>query len=111
MLRCATVVAWVAGAVCSTVALAAETVTIDLTGLQIRNNTPQTRSSAPNTIDPAFQYLVEISENTSVRGVGGILGTLYPNPTPLSQVLTDLGQDPGTLGGIVDNPRGRTRSR
>ena len=72
---------------CAGSALAAETVSIALTGVQIRNATNQTRSSAPATIDPANNYLLAYSDDTRVRGVGGLLGVLFPNPVTLDQVL------------------------
>jgi hypothetical protein len=83
-------------------AVAQQSVSIDLTGLQLRNATNQSRSSAPNTISPAYRYSYAISG--MVRGVGGALGLLYPSPTPLATVLEGLA--PGSsalLNGVFDN--------
>ncbi len=84
----------VAAATCP--AAAQEQVTIDLTGVQIRNASNQSRDSSPNTISPAFGYRYVI--DGYVRGVGGVLGLLYPNPTPLAQVMEDLA--PGSSSGL-----------
>ncbi len=66
-------------------AFAGPSVTIDLTGLRIQNGLNQSRSSAPATIDPALRYRVETSG--LVRGTSGLMATLFPQPTPLAQVL------------------------
>jgi hypothetical protein len=73
------------GATCSV--RAAESVSIGLTGLQIRNATSQSRSSAPASIEPANNYTVAFSADTRVRGVGGALGSLFPTPVTLQQVV------------------------
>ncbi len=81
---------------------AQQQVSIDLTNLQIRNATNQTRSSSPNTISPALRYHYAITGN--VHGVGGALGALYPSATPLATVLEALA--PGSsayLSGDADN--------
>jgi hypothetical protein len=70
--------------------------TIDLTGLQIRNATNQSRTSA-GPIDPAYGYHYAIAGN--VRGASGILALLYPTPTPLAQVLEDF--QPGSSAGLA----------
>lgn len=83
-------------------AVAQQSVSIDLTGVQFRNATNQTRSSSPNTISPAYRYTYAITGN--VRGVGGALGILYPTATPLATVLEAL--SPGSsanLSGTFDN--------
>ncbi|MBM4108991.1 MAG: hypothetical protein FJ255_09335 [Phycisphaerae bacterium] len=69
-------------------ALAAESASINLTGVQIRNATTVNRDSAPGTIDPAKRYTYLI--DGMVRGRGGVLGTLYPSPTPLATVMEAL---------------------
>ncbi len=89
----------------ATPALAQQSVSIDLTGVQFRNATNQTRTSAPNTISPANRYSYAITGN--VRGVGGALGILYPSATPLATVLEALA--PGSsamLSGTFDNCSG-----
>jgi hypothetical protein len=81
-------------------AWAAESVTISLTGVQIRNATSQSRSSAPETIEPANNYTVTYSPDTRVRGRGEggfaiyILPTLFPNPVTLDQLVQTLSGDP-----------------
>jgi hypothetical protein len=92
-------------AACASPVLAQPSVSIDLTGLQFRHQTNQTRSSAPNTISPAYRYTYAITGN--VRGVGGALGLLYPSPTPIATVLENLA--PGSsqnLSGMFDNCSG-----
>jgi hypothetical protein len=82
-----------------------ESATIDLAGVQIRNATNQSRTS-PGVIDPAFRYRYDVSG--MVRGVGGVLGLLYPSPTPLAQVMETLA--PGSsaaLSGEGDNCSGQ----
>lgn len=76
-----------AGVALSAQAHAAESVSISLTGVQIRNATNQSRTSAPATIDPSNNYTVAFSDDTRVRGVGGALGSLFPTPVTLQQVL------------------------
>jgi hypothetical protein len=79
---------------------AAESVTIDITGVQIRNATNQSRSSAPAAIDPANNYTVTYSADTRVRGRGEggfaiyILPSLFPNPVTLDQLVQTLSGDP-----------------
>lgn len=82
--------------------LAAEHVSIDLTGVRIRNATNQFRSSSPNTIDPSYGYTYDISG--LVRGESGLLLILYPTPTDLAAILESL--QPGAsalLSGEVYN--------
>ncbi len=86
---------------------AADSVSIDLTSLRIQNGLNQSRSSAPTTIDPAFKYSVTFSENTMVRGSGGLLGILYGQPVLLSVFLETF--SPGSsasLNSVVLNPPG-----
>jgi hypothetical protein len=78
-------------------ALAQQSVTIDLTGVRIQHNLGQSRSSAPATISPAHLYDYEI--DGMVRGQGGVLGTMYPNPTPLADVMEAL--SPGSSDGLT----------
>ncbi len=81
-------------------ALAAESVSIDLTGVVIRNAVNQSRTSEPNQIDPANNYTITFSPDTRVRGRGEggfaiyILPTLIPNPVTLDQALQTLSGDP-----------------
>lgn len=86
-------------------ALAASEVSIDITGVQIRNATNQTRTSAPAVIDPAFRYNYSL-QGVSVRGIGGVLGLLYPNPTPIETVLASLGGGAFTTEAVLPNPTG-----
>ncbi len=88
-------------------ALADDSAVLDLTGVVLRNATNQSRSSAPDTIDPAPAYLYAFSENTMVRGTSGALAIAYPNPTPLADILDSF--EPGSseiLSGFVENPAG-----
>lgn len=66
---------------------AQQSTTIPLTGVQFRNNTNQSRSSA-TPISPAFLYDYHITGNA--RGVGGALGILYPTPTPIATIFEAL---------------------
>lgn len=86
-------------------ALAASEVAIDITGVQLRNATVQTRTSAPAQIDAAFRYNYSL-DGVMVRGVGGVLGLLYPNPTSLESVLAALGGDGFTTEAVLANPSG-----
>jgi hypothetical protein len=84
-------------------AFASESVTINLAGVQFKNATPQSRTSAPQTIEPACRYSYKI--DGMVKGQGGLLATLFPTDTPLAQVLETLA--PGSsagLSGIAENP-------
>jgi hypothetical protein len=88
----------------ATAAAAQQSAVIDLTGVQIRNATNQSRTSA-GTITPAYRYHYAI--DGMVRGVGGVLGTLFPSPTPLAEVMEALA--PGSseaLQGEGDNCSG-----
>lgn len=78
------------------VAAADDVAVIDLTGVQIRNATNQSRSSGSDTIDPGFGYRHAI--DGMVRGQGGLFGTLFPSPTPLATVLETLA--PGSSAGL-----------
>jgi hypothetical protein len=96
-----------AAAVCSLAGAAAaqQSVSINLAGVQLRNATNQTRSSAPNTISPAYRYSYQITG--MVRGAGGLLTLVYPSPTPLATVLEGLA--PGSsafLSGTAENCSG-----
>ncbi len=98
--------ALLAALVLPTTALAGgESASINLAGVQIRNATNVYRSSAPDTINPAKRYLYDI--DGYVRGRGGALGTMFPNPTPLADVLETL--SPGSseaLSGTFWNAAG-----
>jgi hypothetical protein len=86
-------------------AMAAESVSIDLTGVEIRNGVSVERTSAPDTLDPAFAYRYSI--DGMVQGAGLGLGTLFPSPTPLAEAMETLA--PGSsdfLTGLVCNASG-----
>lgn len=91
-------------------AMADNTATISLTSLQLRNATNQSRSSSPDTIDPGCTY--EYAIDGMVRGRGGsftVLQAMFPNPTPLAQVLETL--SPGSsafLSGATTSSTGGT---
>ncbi len=79
--------------------------TIALAGVQIRNGLNQTRTSAPDTVGAAYIYNTDIV--ASARGVGGALGFLFPNPTPITTILSQLTGVPVTsLAAQVANPSG-----
>lgn len=78
-------------------ALGGPQVSIDLTGLKIQNGLNQAKSSTPQQLDPSTRYGYSI--DGMVKGSGGVLGILYPSPTPIKQVLADLGADAGLLSG------------
>lgn len=86
-------------------ASAANEVFIDITGVQLRNATNQTRTSSPATIDAAFRYNYSL-EGVMVRGVGGLLGILYPTATSLETVLAALGGGAFTTEAVLANPTG-----
>lgn len=88
-------------------AAAATSVSIPLTGLRIANGVNQSRTSSPNTIDTAYRYRYDFSDDTMVRGSGVVLGALFPNPTPLADVIEQF--QPGgsaALHGAGNNPSG-----
>lgn len=96
-----------AGLVCASAAAGQQQATIDLAGLQIRNATNQSRSSAPGTISPAYRYHYVVDGMVQGQGFLSALSLLFPNPTPLAQVLETL--SPGSsefLSGEADNCSG-----
>lgn len=89
----------------ASVAHADDTATIGLTGVQFKNGVNQSKSSSPDTIDPFFGYSYHIQGKA--KGSGGILGTLFPNPTDLATILETL--SPGSsamLNGDACNAAG-----
>lgn len=93
--------------VAASCALAQDTTSIGLTGVQIRNATNQSRTSSPDTLLPGCIYDYRV--DGFVRGQGGVLGALYPNPTPLATVLDALA--PGASAGLIGtipSPNGGT---
>lgn len=87
-------------------AMAASDVAINIVGVQLRNATNQTRTSAPATIDPAFQYNYSMN-GVMVKGVGGVLGILYPNPVTLESVMGNLGGGAFATEAVLMNPSGQ----
>lgn len=86
-------------------AFAGESAVIDLTGVKLKNGSNQYRDSSPATLDDAFGYRYQI--DALVKGESGLLKLLYPNPTPLADVLEAL--LPGSseaLNGEVYNASG-----
>ena len=103
--RLAPLIAATSLALAATTCLAQTSTSINLAGLQIRNATNQSRSSAPNTLTPAYRYSFRFSDDTMVQGQGVALGSLYPQPTPLTAVVDGL--QPGAsenLRGAGNNP-------
>jgi hypothetical protein len=89
----------------SSPALAGESATINLTGVQLKNNTNQSRTSAPEFVDPAPRYTYKVVG--LMKGNSGIFQVLYPNPTPIATILETLA--PGSsaaLEGAINNPTG-----
>lgn len=96
---------FLAGSVVVLSARAADTVTINLTGVKLQNNSNQSRSSFPSAIDPARRYAYVVEG--MVKGDSGILAVLYPSPVSLATVLETLA--PGSsasLRGAVNNLQG-----
>lgn len=80
---------------------------VNLAGVQLRNATAQSRSSNPDGIDNACSYNYAIDGMVRGRGTFSLLSILFPNPTPLAQVLETL--SPGsssTLTGSVQSQNG-----
>ena len=78
---------------------------LDLTGVRFQHATNQSRSSNPDAIDAGYGYRYRITG--SVRGESGILGILYPNPTPIEDILETF--QPGSseaLNSEAYNPTG-----
>lgn len=96
----------VAGAAVASSALGgAGMASIALAGLQIRHGVSQSRSSAPDTVGPAYFY--DTSVDGMARGVGGVLGALFPNPTPIGTIISQLtGQPAPSLSGRAVNTSG-----
>lgn len=94
-----------AGAILSpSLAHAQEFVAIPLANVRIVNGVTTTRTSAPDTLEPAPRYRNEFSADTFVRGDGGLLGILYPTAIPFTQFLESVA--PGSseqLSGEVAN--------
>ncbi len=84
----------------------AQTATIDLAGVELRDNTDELRTSAPDVLPSANGY------SYSIEGTGDAMGccliaALFPDPLPLSGVFEQL--DPGAarlLNGFVRNQSG-----
>lgn len=72
---------------------------VNLAGVQLRNATTQSKSSNPDTIDSACSYNYVIDGMVRGRGTFSLLSILFPNPTPLAQVLETL--SPGSSSTLV----------
>ncbi len=99
------VLAMTAGMFVSTASAQFEEVVVDLTGVRLQNGRNEFRSSAPNALNAGFGYSYEV--DGLVQGSGIIFGTLFPNPTPIAEVLELL--QPGAsqyLSGAVYIPSG-----
>lgn len=78
---------------------------INLAGLQIRNGVNQTRSSAPDVVGAAYIYDTVVTG--TAHGVGGALQSLFPNPTPIEEIIETLtGAPVSGLSGSAANPSG-----
>lgn len=91
----------------SSAAMADGQALVSLAGVQLRNATAQSRSSNPDTIDTACSYTYVIDGMVRGRGTFTLLSILFPNPTPLAQVLDTL--SPGSsalLSGTVQSQNG-----
>ncbi len=99
------VLAITAGMLASTAAAQFEEVVVDLTGVRLQNGRNESRSSAPNALNRGFGYTYDV--DALVQGSGIVLGTLFPNPTPIAEVLETL--QPGAsqyLTGVLYNALG-----
>ena len=95
-----------AAAALATPALADDTVVIDLAGITIQDGSSVTRSSSPDLLDASAQYSYSI--DAMAQGTSGILGTLFPDPTPLGEILdTFLEGSSDQLEGEVCNAGGQ----
>lgn len=86
-------------------AMADEVAAINLTGVQFKHATNQSRNSGTDTIDPYFGYTYALTGKA--KGSSGILASMFPNPTELSVIFETL--SPGSsaaLNGIVCNASG-----
>ncbi len=95
------------GLALATAAFADDRAAINLTGVQVRHATNQSRSSSPDSIDPACRYSYTIDGMVRGRGSFSLLSILFPNPVPLAQAMETL--SPGSsesLSGVVENPAG-----
>lgn len=79
-------------------AMADDQAVLSLTGVRFQHGSNQSRSSNPDQIDPGFGYRYLITG--SLRGESGILGVLYPNPTPIEQILETF--QPGSSEALAD---------
>lgn len=82
---------------------AADSVSIAIAGLTVSNGTSSSRTSAPQTINPACRYSFAISDDAKVRGTGAF-ALVIPTATPLTQVLQQVGQGGTPLAGGGNNP-------
>lgn len=93
--RSCIVAVFAAGLASASPCRADDTAAINLAGVQFKNATSQNRTSAPDTIDPAFGYNYVISG--SAKGDSGLLKILFPNPTPLATILETLSPGSSSL--------------
>lgn len=88
-------------------ALAQQSVSVDLTNVELRHATNQTRSSAPATLAPAARYRYEISGTVRGLPILSPLWFLFPDPVPLDEALEGLVEGSSAfLTGVVANPAG-----
>jgi len=81
------------------------TAVVDLTGVRFQNGLNQSRDSAPDTIDASVRYTYVI--DGMVQGDGGLLEALFPDPTPLADVLEYFQEGSSAfLAGTACNPGG-----
>lgn len=86
--------------------LADDQAVLSLTGVHFQNGQNQSRNSSPDQIDAGYGYRYVITG--SVRGESGILAILYPNPTPIEEILETF--EPGSSEALSDevyNPSGQ----
>lgn len=98
-------IAFLAGTSLTLSARAADSVTINLAGVKLQDKSNQSRSSSPETIDPALRYSYAV--DGMVKGDSGLFAVLFPSPTPLATVLETLA--PGSsaaLKGSINNLAG-----
>jgi hypothetical protein len=90
----------------NTLASAAPSVNVPLTGVSITNGATNTQSSSPATIDPALRYRYTIDGNVRGTPAFSLLGLLYSQPTPLASIITTFGGSADDLAGVFGNPSG-----
>lgn len=100
-----TVVGLAAAVVVAGPALAQQSVTVDLAGVEVRHGRDQARSSVPGMLAPAARYRYEISGTVRGQPALSALWFLFNEPVPLEEALESLVDGSSAfLTGVVANP-------